>query len=406
MRVAVLGAGVAGVVAAYYLSRRGHTVTVFEQAREVAAGTSFANAAQLSYSFTDALARPAFVRHLPSLLLGRDPGIRIRTGGSTDFMRWGLAFLRQCTTQRARENTVAVLQLAQRSSVLMNDLMVDVPLDFAYRPAGKLVLLADRAELAAAREAAALKCRHGCVVEILTRPQALDLEPALSSMEDDFIAAAYSAGDAVADARAFTAGLAEWLTQSGAARIRLGEQVTSLVMTDGAVAGVRTGSGEDASDAVVVCLGCETGTLLRPLGLRVPICPVRGYSLTFPAGAAAPSVSITHPRHRIVYSRIGNTVRIAGFADFVDTNTSDDPARIDALLDVARRTAPLAADYDAPEQHRWGGFRPMTPDSRPLFGPARIPGLYFNTGHGMLGWTLACATGHAVAESLGESRDT
>lgn len=403
MRVSVLGAGVAGIVTAYYLARRGHNVTVIEQADAVASGTSFANAGQLSYSFTDALARPSFLARLPSLLLNRDPGVRVRTRPNLEFLRWGLAFLRQCTRARARNNTIAVLGLAMRSSVLLDELLGEVPLEFSHRHAGKLVLLSSDAELAAAQQAAELKRRHGCSTRILTREEALEIEPALSKVADGFMAAVYSEGDAVADARAFTAGLAQWLSHNTDARIRLGERVTSIVTSDGAVSGVRSRSGEYPADAVVVCLGCDSGELLRPLNVSVPIYPVRGYSVTLPAAAAAPSTSITHLRHRIVISRIGASLRVAGFADFVARDTCDDALRIEALLALARRFAPHAADFDSGDRHSWGGFRPMTPDSRPLVGPTRIPGLYLNTGHGMLGWTLACATGAAVADSIGSS---
>jgi D-amino-acid dehydrogenase len=403
VRVSVLGAGVAGVVTAYYLARCGHAVTVLEQASEVAAGASFANAGQLSYSFTDALARPSFLVRLPSLLLNRDPGIRVRTRPNREFLRWGLAFLRQCTPARARDNTIAVLELAKRSSVLLNELLDEMPLEFSYRRAGKLVLLSSDAELATARQAVELKRRHGCSTRILGRQEALEIEPALSKVDDEFMAAVYSDGDAVADARAFTAGLAQWLSNNTDAQIRLGERVTSIVTSDGTVSGVRSRVGEHPADAVVVCLGSDSGELLRPLNLSVPICPVRGYSVTLPAAVAAPSASITHLRHRIVISRIGASLRAAGFADFVALDTRHDATRIEALLALARRFAPHAADFDSGDRHSWGGFRPMTPDSRPLVGPTRIPGLYLNTGHGMLGWTLACATGAAVADWIGKS---
>lgn len=406
VRVTVLGAGVVGVVTAYYLARRGHPVTVIDQADHVAAGTSFANAGQLSYSFTEALARPSFLARLPSLLLDRDPGIRVRTRPDGEFLRWGLAFLRQCTPSRARENTVAILELAMRSSVLMNELLREVPLEFSYRPAGKLVLLSSDAEITAARRAADLKHRYGCSTRMLTRSEAIELEPALSRVQDDFTAAAYSEGDAVADARVFTMALADWLSQNTQARIRLGERVESIVTNDGAVSGVRIGGGEQPADAVVVCLGCDSGALLRPLQIPAPICPVRGYSVTLPAAAAAPSASITHLRQRIVFSRLGTDLRAAGFADFVADDVRGDATRIEALLALARRIAPHAADYDADDRHGWGGFRPMTPDSRPLVGPTRVPGLYLNTGHGMLGWTLACATGAAVAESISRRKRT
>lgn len=401
MRVAVLGAGVVGVVTAYYLAHRGHSVTVFEQADRVASGTSFANAGQLSYSFTDALARPSFLRRLPALLLGRDPGIRVRARLHRDFAAWALGFLRQCTPACARENTVAVLGLAMRSSTLMDELLTRVPLDFAHRPAGKLVLLSDAAELAAAREAAELKRTHGCATDVLSRDEAVALEPTLTQLDDCFIAAVYSAGDAVADARAFSEGLATWLASNTATEIRLGQRVSSIAIGGGAVAGVRCDDTEHAVDAVVVCAGCGSARLLRPLGIPAPIFPVRGYSVTLPVAAGAPSASVTHPQRRIVFSRFGSKLRIAGFADFGVANVADDAARIETLLQVARRTAPLAADYDAAERNAWAGFRPMTPDSRPLVGPTRIRGLHLNTGHGMLGWTLACATGEAVAASIG-----
>lgn len=405
MHVTVLGAGVVGVATAYYLARRGHAVTVMDQADNVAAGTSFANAGQLSYSFTDALGRPSFLARLPSLLLNRDPGIRVRTKPDPEFLRWALAFLRQCTPSRALGNTVAVLELAMRSSALMNELLGDVPLEFSYRPAGKLVLLSSSAELAAARKATDLKLRHGCNTTILTRKETLEREPALARMQDDFIAAVHSEGDAVADARAFTAALAEWLSHNTETEFRFGKRVESIVTNDGAVSGIRATDGRYPADAVVVCLGCGSGALLRPLDIAAPICPVRGYSVTLPAAAAAPSASITHLRHRIVFSRIGTQLRVAGFADFVADDIRGDATRIESLLALARRVAPYAADYDADERQAWGGFRPMTPDSRPLVGPTRIRGLYLNTGHGMLGWTLACATGAAIAESIADSID-
>jgi D-amino-acid dehydrogenase len=288
-----------------------------------------------------------------------------------------------------------------RSSMLMNELLGEVPLEFAYRPAGKLVLLSGGAELAAARQAADLKRRHGCNTNILTRSEAIELEPALSRMQDDFIAAVHSEGDAVADARAFTAALADWLARNTPTEFRLGERIDSIATNDGSVCGIRVREkGQQPADAVVVCLGCDSSALLRPLNIPAAICPVRGYSVTLPASAAAPSASITHLRHRIVFSRIGPDLRVAGFADFVAADTREDAVRVEALLALARRVAPQAADYEAEERHAWGGFRPITPDSRPLVGPTRIPGLYLNTGHGMLGWTLACATGAAVADSI------
>jgi D-amino-acid dehydrogenase len=389
-------------VTAWYLSQKGHDVTVIERGDNVAGGTSHANAGQLSYSFTDALARPEFLRKLPGLMLGRDPGILFRARPSASMFRWSRSFLRQCTAAQARDNTVAVLKLAMRSAGLMDRMMRAVPIEFAFAPAGKLVLLSDRQEIEAARTSALLKQEHGCKTEVLTRFKALEIEPALAQMRREFVGAIYSRNDHVADARLFAIGLADWLGRECAVEFRLGETALKVVTEANRVRTVVTERNEYSVDAVVVCLGIGSPNLLLPLGIDPAICPVRGYSITLPPGTSPPRVSISDLRHRIVLSRLGPVVRIAGFADFVDLETRRDRDRIDALVAIAQRVAPHAADYDASDMERWAGCRPMTPDGRPRVGPTAIEGLFLNTGHGMLGWTLACATGHDVAELVSE----
>ena len=399
-RVLVLGAGVTGVVTAWYLSQKGHEVTVLESGDGVASGTSRANAGQLSYSFTDAMARPEFLRKLPGLMLGRDPGIFIRARLDAAFLRWGRRFLRQCTSVQARDNTVAVLQIAMRSASLMEQLIQAVPFDFAFARAGKLALLSRSEEVESARRTVLLKREYGCISEVLTREEALGIEPALAEMRGNFIAAIYSRNDHVADARRFTEGLADWLRREAAVDFRLRETVVRLVVQGSRIRTVVTDRNEYAANAVVVCLGTGSTKLLQPLGIDPAICPVRGYSITLPPGPHAPSASISDLEHRIVLSRLGSSIRIAGFADFVDFETRHDNDRLDALVATARRVAPLAADYESGDMQRWGGLRPMTPDGRPRVGRTGVTGLFLNTGHGMLGWTLACATGEAVAEQV------
>lgn len=405
MKVTVLGAGVVGVVTAWYLARRGHAVTVIDAAEAVASGTSHANAGQLSYSFTDALAQPELLWKIPSLLIGRDAGALLKARPDPALLRWSAGFLRQCTRAGARGNTVAVLRLAMRSAELMEDLMNDVPLAFSFSRAGKLVLLRTAAELEAARASVRLKREHGSSTRLLPATDALQVEPALAALDGDFLAAIWSRDDHVGDARAFTEGLAAHLQATGAATFRLRERALSLRTQKDRVVCVVGDSCEHETDAVVVCLGADSPSFLRPLGVDLPICPVRGYSITLPPGESSPSVSVSDPGYRIVMSRLGDGLRIAGFADFVGFDTRHDEARLDTLLAVARRLAPLAADYTAGNGSRWAGFRPMTPDGRPRVGPTRVKGLWLNTGHGMLGWTLACATGRELAERLSRSAD-
>ena len=400
MHVAVLGAGIAGATTAYYLVRKGHTVTVIDSADGVATQTSYANGAQLSYSYTDSLAQPGFVQRIPGLVLGIDAAIRVSGWRNLALAPWGIAFLAQCTQARARANTLAVLDIAMRSARLLEDLRSDVDIDFAWRRPGKIAVIASASELAAAEERSAWKRERGCDVRVIDYDEALELEPALAHMRQRFAGAVYSPDDEVGDAHAFAGGLIEFLQSTGNLEVRLGERVEAIDIRQARYAGVRTDRGELTTDAAVVCLGPWSSELLAPLGIDPGIYPIRGYSVTLPAGESPPSVSITNIEKRLVYSLLGKRVRISGFADFVGYETCNDTVRIELLLSVARELAPQAADYDAANIHPWGGFRPVTPDSRPVAGPSRVPGLFLNTGHGILGWTLACATASDVAEAL------
>jgi D-amino-acid dehydrogenase len=397
MHIVVLGAGAVGVATAYYLSQLGCEVTVVDRGDEPGNGASFGNAGQLSYSFTDALAKPAFIAHLPAMILGRDQGSKVKL--SPDIVPWGLRFLAQCTTRKARENTLAVLELAMRSAGLMTELREKVPIDFAHRSAGKLVLLSSRDEVEAARASSTMKQERGCDVCVLSWDEAVTIEPAVADMSDDIIAAVYSPTDEVADSQCFATGLMNWLEAQGNVALRPGKDAQRLLMHRGRTRGVIVDSEEIEADAVVVCLGAWSQAFLRDTGINPHIMPVRGYSITLPSGPSAPQASVTALKHKMVYSRLNGATRIAGFADFTGFDTAADDGRIRLLLEVAERFAPGAADYDAPDAKAWGGFRPMTPNGRPLVGATRVPGLYLNVGHGMLGWTLACATAHDTAQA-------
>lgn len=401
MHVCVIGAGVIGVATAYYLAREGHDVTVIDRESEVAGCASHANGGQLSYSFTDALAKPEYVARIPGLIAGQDRGSRVSLAPS--MLPWGIRFLSQCTSQRAQRNTLDVLKMAMRSAQLLKQLQRTASFDFSHRAAGKLVLLSDIAELDAAKGATALKNAHGCDARILTRDEAITLEPALVHFSMPFIGAVYSAGDEVADARRFAVGLKQWLVDSGHVAFKMGRTVTRLCTSGKRVHSVQIGDEHIDVDATIVCGGAWSGQLLRPLGINPQIYPVRGYSVTLPPSSRSPNVSVTALKQRIVFSRINGDMRIAGFADFRGFNTSEDQQRIAALLDIAHSTAPQSADFAAPEQQPWGGFRPMTPNGQPRVGKTKIKGLYLNTGHGMLGWTLACASGFDVAAAIAES---
>lgn len=398
MHTIVLGAGITGVTTAWSLARRGCRVTVVDAAATIASGTSFANAAQLSYSFVDSFANPDFLPEIPGILFGRDPGARV--GFDAELVTWGLQFLAQSTPARAERSTLKLLEMANHSARLLEELLAEVPLEFNYRPAGKTVLLPDARAVKIATRQAELKRRHGGDVVVLGRTEALAVEPTLADMNETFAGVVYSASDTVGDARAFAEALAEYLEATYDVTFRMNSPVEEFVLDGLRVAGVSVGDEPLPADAVVVCLGTGSRQLLATLGIHVPIIPVRGYSVTLPRGEKPPKTSITSQKNHFVFTRLGERMRIAGFTDFGGFDARRDARRIDELVDLARRSAPLAADYDATERHPWGGFRPMTPDSLPRVGASARQGLFLNTGHGMLGWTLAPATAESVANSV------
>ncbi len=400
MHVVVLGAGVVGVTTAYYLSERGHSVTVIERAGDVATGASGGNGGQLSYSFTDAMANPALLTKLFPIILGRNSAFRMQPPFNALPARWGWAFLRQCTSHSARSNTLAVLQTALRSSALLAELRKHVPLEFSFRKAGKLVLLNTPSEVKAAENICTVKQQHGCNVQVISLAQASAIEPALPHLNSRCIAAVYSEDDEVGDALAFTSQLSQWLITNHDVEFCFNTAVDRIGVENGKLIEVETNNGVFKPDAVVVCLGAWSNRFLKPLGVRTNIYPVRGYSVTLPPGNKPNTVSISDLDNKMVYSQLGDGIRIAGFADLIGFRTTRDSDRIRILLDTARNFAPNIANYDESFIDEWGGFRPMTPNSRPIVGPTTTEGLYLNTGHGMLGWTLACATGNDIAASV------
>ena len=228
----------------------------------------------------------------------------------------------------------------------------------------------------------------------------MSIEPSLEHINEDIVGAVYSESDEVADSQKFTTELSNWLEANAAVNFRLSADAKKLVARNGRTHAVVVDDDRLEADAFVVCTGAWSHELLRTVGINPHVFPVRGYSITLPPGEAAPSVSMTALKHRMVYSRLNGHVRIAGFADFRGFDTSSDGARTDALLELAQRYAPLAAEYDVEDIKPWGGFRPMTPNGQPWVGHTRSRGLFVNTGHGMLGWTLACATGYDAAQAV------
>ena len=396
MKALVLGAGVVGLTTAWALTEDGWDVVVVDRNPAPGGDASPGNGAQLSYSHVAPFASPETLRHMPAMLLQRGGPVRMRPGFDWDFLRWGMAFLRQCTPGAVARTTVAQLALAASSRAEMERLVGTLPLDFGLREAGKLVVHRDAAAFAAARRQVARQNGLGAEQSVLGPRACLELEPGLRITETALAGGIYTAADQVGDCAAFCRDLAGVLRTRNTVEWRLGEPCTPELRA-GRLVGVRIGTELVEADETVLCMGAGAPAFARAAGVRLPIVPMKGYSLTLMPRTGL-SHSVTDAARKVVFAPLRDgEVRVAGIADFVGQDRTLDPARVGVMVQAARESLDLD---EAEDMRPWTGLRPVTPDSRPLIGPAGLPGLFLNTGHGGLGWTLAAGSARLAADML------
>jgi len=397
LKVLVLGAGVVGVSSAWYLAKAGHQVTVLD--RQPAAGleTSFANGGQISVSHAEPWANPHAPLRALAWMLREDSPLLFRWRRDAALLDWSLRFLRECTPSRTRDNVRQIVSLALYSRRQLQALRAEAALTYDHLERGILHVYTDRRELAAASAAAAVMREFGCERQTVSVDECIALEPALESARSLLVGADYTAADESGDAHRFTQQLAARCAARGVA-FRYGVTVERLQPVAGRLAGVLAGGELFQADAYVAALGSYTPLLLRPLGLRLPVYPAKGYSATVPLAPAsiAPTISLTDDGHKIVFSRLGQRLRIAGTAEFNGYGMELNAVRCGALIKRTKQLFP--ALQPAGEIEFWCGLRPATPSNVPLIGRSSIPNLYINTGHGTLGWTMACGSAAALAD--------
>lgn len=399
MKVLILGAGVAGVASAWYFWRDGHEVTVVERNAAVALETSFANGGQLSYSYVAPLASPSVIPKLPPWLLRRDSPLRFRPEPDPDQWRWIAAFLAACNRRTADLTTERLLRLAFYSRDLMHELVRTESIDFDYRQNGKLVVHTQREAFDSARRLMEFQRALGAEQRALDPAEAVALEPALAAMAPRMAGAIHTPSEDVGDTFRFCNELQRLMTAGPEpVRFRFGVEVERLLPWHGRLMGVETSQGVMEADAYVLALGTNAPALLKPLGLRVPVYPLKGYSVSLPitSEAGAPRISVTDFARKVVYARIGGELRVAGMADLSGRRAVIDAERVGQLVAEVRATFPGASDFSVLKP--WCGMRPATPRGTPVLGATPHANLWLNVGHGALGFTLALATGRVVAD--------
>ncbi|WP_159010435.1 D-amino acid dehydrogenase [Bradyrhizobium sp. S69] len=399
MKVLVLGSGVIGVTSAYYLARAGHEVTVVDRQPKPALETSFANAGEVSPGYSSPWAGPGVPVKAIKWLLMRHGPLVIWPKLDPVMWIWLLKLLRNCTEARYAVNKSRMIPIAEYSRDCLRALRAETGIHYDERSRGTLQLFRKQAQLdGTAGDIAVLK-QYGVPYEVLDRDGCIAAEPALSAVKDKFIGGMRLPQDETGDCHMFTEALAAEAAKLGV-QFKLNTTIERLIADGSKIAGVVTSAGRLQADAYVVALGSWSPRLLRPLGISLPVYPIKGYSITVPIidADAAPVSTVMDESYKVAITRLGDRIRVGGTAEISGYSNRLDAARratLDhSLTDMFPRGGDLA------KASFWSGLRPMTPDGPPVIGATRYGNLHLNTGHGTLGWTMACGSARALADLL------
>jgi D-amino-acid dehydrogenase len=408
MKVIVLGSGVIGTTTAYYLARAGAEVTVLERQPGPALETSFANAGQISPGYSTPWAAPGIPLKALKWMFQRHAPLALRPDGSLFQLRWMVQMLRQCTAANYAINKERLMRVAVYSRDCLQQLRQDIGIEYDHRTGGTLQLMRTQAQMDALGRDTAVLQDCGVDFEVLDRDGLARVEPGLAHARERLSGGLRLPGDETGDCHLFTRRMAQEARQLGV-EFRFNTAVTRLLTAGQAVTGVQLatpGGGPGPvlpADRVVLALGSFSRELLQPLGLDLPVYPVKGYSLTIPLldASRAPQSTVLDETYKIALTRLGDRIRVGGMAELSGFNLRLDLRRRATLEMVTRDLFPGG---DLPQAQFWTGLRPMTPDSTPVIGATRWDGLFLNTGHGTLGWTMACGSARVVADLVTDRR--
>jgi D-amino-acid dehydrogenase len=408
VKIIVLGAGVVGVTSAWYLAHAGHEVTVVDRQPFAGFETSFANGGQISASHAEPWANPQAPAKILGWLGRVDAPLLFRPRLSAAQWSWGLRFLYECLPARTRHNTLQILRLALYSRTELRRLRDAIGIRYDHLERGILHLHSDTHDLDAARARVDLMRAFGFEMEIKTAQQCVEIEPALASSRVRIVGGTYAPSDECGDAHLFSRRL-EGLCEQAGVSFLFQTSLLRLESERGRVSGARVrhvqGMEETLNaDAYLVCLGSFSPHAVAPLGIHIPVYPVKGYSLTIPTQGftGAPGICLTDESAKLAISPLGQRLRVAGTAELSDYTAEIDVERCLSILRRAEQLFPAAGNFARAQP--WAGLRPTTPGNVPIIGGTRLPNLFLNTGHGTLGWTLACGSGHAIADIMSGHR--
>lgn len=404
MKAIVLGAGVTGITSAWFLKKNGFDVTVID--RQPAAGmeTSFANGGQISVSHAEPWANPGAPKKVLKWLMKEDAPLLFRLRADARQWRWGMQFLRECTSEKTRHNIIQILNLGTYSRDTLQALRAETGIEYNCLTKGILHFYTNQQEFEDALEPAKLMREFGCDRQVIDANEAVRLEPALAHVKNQIAGATYTSADESGDAHVFTQNLARMCANQGV-EFLYDTQIVGLEAAGGAISGVRVRGANGQTqvlkaDKYLLCMGSYSPLLVKDLGVDLLIYPAKGYSATLQIvdPSKAPTVSLTDDEYKLVFSRLGDKLRIAGTAELNGYSTDLNDVRCKAITRRVMDLFPGVANPD--EAVYWTGLRPATPSNVPYIGLSKISNLFLNTGHGTLGWTHSCGSGRAIADIM------
>jgi len=399
MRVLIMGGGVVGVTTAYQLLKDGHEVALLERNPGVAQETSWGNAGMIAPGHSFVWSSPRAPWILLKSLFRKDQALRFRFSADPRLYSWSLKFLAECTEAKARANTLRKHRIAVYSQRVLHDVIAAETLDYDRNARGVLYFHREQAALDAGVAHMQLLADDGQEIRVLDRAQVLALEPALQGAAQKIAGGIFCPTDETGDPHKFTRALGARCVALGAA-FHTGMPITGIDTSGDTVTQVRADGLAFKADAYVMALGSHSPLLARRIGVALPIYPIKGYSLTIPVGnhQAPPTIGSVDETNLVAISRFGDRVRITATAEFAGYDTSHRPADFDFMKSVAQELYPDGADYHRAEM--WAGLRPMTPDNLPILGRRRYRNLWFNTGHGHIGWTMSHGSARITADLI------
>ncbi|NQD79048.1 D-amino acid dehydrogenase [Pseudomonas seleniipraecipitans] len=403
MRVLVLGSGVIGTASAYYLARQGYEVVVVDRQNGPAMETSFANAGQVSPGYASPWAAPGVPLKAIKWLLQKHAPLAIKATGDIDQYLWMAQMLRNCTASRYAVNKERMVRLSEYSRDCLDELRAETGLAYEGRQLGTTQLFRTQAQLDNAAKDIAVLERSGVPFELLDRVGIARVEPALASVTDKLAGALRLPNDQTGDCQIFTRKLAEMAAALGV-QFRFGHTIQRLDFAGDRINGVWVDGKLETADRYVLALGSYSPQLLKPLGVRAPVYPLKGYSLTVPITNSdmAPTSTILDETYKVAITRFDQRIRVGGMAEIAGFDLSLNPRRRETLEMIVGDLYPQGGDLS--QADFWTGLRPATPDGTPIVGATPYRNLFLNTGHGTLGWTMACGSGRLLADIIARKR--